>query len=48
MVRQQKLVHNGEPAVFVMRVAGSYSSALSRQVGEAGSGGISYVTEYWI
>ena len=35
MVRHQNLVHSGEPAVFVMRVAGSYRSALSRQVGEA-------------
>ena len=35
MVRHQNLAHNGEPAVFVMRVAGSYRSALSRQVGEA-------------
>ena len=35
MVRHQKLVHDGEPAAFVMRIAGSYKSALSRQVGEA-------------
>ena len=35
MTRHQKLAHNGDPAVFVMRVAGSYKTALGRQVGEA-------------